>query len=139
MPLNAKRRKFVDEYLKDGNGTQAAIRAGYSPHTAKDQAARLLSFASIREAVDKRQRRIEEKTDVTVSDVIRVFVNEMANGDCSAARISAAEKAGKYLGMFVDRLRIEDARTKAVEYAQAMGIPPDEFAEEVERLRKRPD
>jgi terminase small subunit-like protein len=32
--VNAKQRRFVAEYLKDQNGTQAAIRTGYSPKTA---------------------------------------------------------------------------------------------------------
>ncbi len=32
--LTRKQQKFVDEYLVDLNGTQAAIRAGYSIATA---------------------------------------------------------------------------------------------------------
>jgi phage terminase small subunit len=34
-PLTAKQARFVEEYLTDRNATQAAIRAGYSPKTAK--------------------------------------------------------------------------------------------------------
>ena len=33
--LTSKQRRFVAECLTDLNGTQAAIRAGYSPKTAK--------------------------------------------------------------------------------------------------------
>lgn len=32
--LSAKQKKFIVEYLKDNNATQAAIRAGYSEKTA---------------------------------------------------------------------------------------------------------
>ena len=32
--LTDKQERFVDEYLVDLNATQAAIRAGYSPHSA---------------------------------------------------------------------------------------------------------
>ena len=39
--LPRKRQLFVDEYLIDLNGTQAAIRAKFSPKTAKEQASRL--------------------------------------------------------------------------------------------------
>ena len=42
--LIKKRQRFVDEYLIDLNGTQAAIRAGYSVKTANEQAARMLVF-----------------------------------------------------------------------------------------------
>ena len=33
--LSLKQRRFIAEYLKDGNGTQAAIRAGYAPKNAR--------------------------------------------------------------------------------------------------------
>ncbi|MFC1739631.1 terminase small subunit [Planctomycetota bacterium] len=32
--LTPKQKSFCEEYLVDMNGTQAAIRAGYSKHTA---------------------------------------------------------------------------------------------------------
>ena len=35
--LTPKQARFVDEYLKDLNATQAAIRAGYSAKTAEQQ------------------------------------------------------------------------------------------------------
>lgn len=49
--LSQKRARFVEEYLVDGNGTQAAIRAGYAPRAANEQAARLLANASVMAAV----------------------------------------------------------------------------------------
>ncbi len=48
-----KRRRFIAEYLKDGNATKAAIRAGYSPRSAHVTGSRLLKNAKVREAVDK--------------------------------------------------------------------------------------
>lgn len=41
--LTLKQQRFVHEYLKDQNGTQAAIRTGYSEKTAKQQGSRLLT------------------------------------------------------------------------------------------------
>ena len=40
--LTRKQHAFVREYLLDKNGTQAAIRAGYSAPTAAEQAYDLL-------------------------------------------------------------------------------------------------
>lgn len=51
MSLNAKQQRFVEEYLVDLNATQAAIRAGYSEKTAKQQGARLLTNVDIAAAV----------------------------------------------------------------------------------------
>jgi phage terminase small subunit len=44
--LPPKRQRFVDEYLVDHNGAQAAARAGYSPVSAKVTASRLLTDAN---------------------------------------------------------------------------------------------
>ena len=71
MPLNERRQRFVAEYLIDLNGTQAAIRAGYSPRTANEQAARLLADASVRAAVDEQMAERAERTKVTQDRVLQ--------------------------------------------------------------------
>lgn len=59
--LNPKQTRFVQEYLLDLNGKQAAIRAGYSPKTAEVQASRLLSHAKVAAAVaDAQAKRAKE-------------------------------------------------------------------------------
>ena len=35
MKLTEKQKRFADEYIKSGNATQAAIKAGYSKRTAR--------------------------------------------------------------------------------------------------------
>lgn len=71
MSLTPKQQRFVDEYLIDLNGTQAAIRAGYSPRTANEQGARLLTYASVRAAVEKAKAERSERTRMTADDVLR--------------------------------------------------------------------
>lgn len=60
--LTAQQRRFVAEYLKDGNATQAAIRAGYSKKTANEQGARLLAKVSIEQAIAQQQKASIERT-----------------------------------------------------------------------------
>jgi hypothetical protein len=60
--LSPKRQRFVDEYCADFNGTQAAIRAGYAPKSAQEQAARLLSNAIVKAAVEERRKSIRRKS-----------------------------------------------------------------------------
>jgi phage terminase small subunit len=50
-PLTGKQQLFVQEYLKDLNATQAAIRAGYSAKTASSQGERLLRNVEVQKAV----------------------------------------------------------------------------------------
>ena len=45
--LTSKQDVFVREYSKDSNATKAAIKAGYSPHTARQQGSRLLTNVDI--------------------------------------------------------------------------------------------
>ena len=52
LGLSKKRRVFVEEYLKDFNGTQAAIRAGYSKNSARSTASRLLTIDNISDAIE---------------------------------------------------------------------------------------
>lgn len=69
--LNPKQQKFVLEYLKDLNATQAAIRAGYSAKTAYAQGSRLLSHAEVSAAVGKKQEKALTHLDVTAERIIR--------------------------------------------------------------------
>lgn len=68
--LTDKQAAFVREYLVDLNATQAAIRAGYSEATAKQQGARLLTNVDVAEAVQAAMDARAERTDITADYVI---------------------------------------------------------------------
>lgn len=57
MALNARQRRFVEEYLRTGSGKEAAAAAGYSPRSAEQQASRLLSMPE----VQAYRRELEQK------------------------------------------------------------------------------
>lgn len=62
--LTAKQQRFADEYLIDLNATQAAIRAGYSENSAKQEGSRLLTNDDIMHYIKERTRAISEKSMV---------------------------------------------------------------------------
>lgn len=70
MALAEKHRRFVAEYLKDLNATQAAIRAGYSEKTAKQQGSRLLTNADIASAVSAGQAKALERAELSATRVL---------------------------------------------------------------------
>lgn len=74
--MNNKQEAFVNEYLKDHNGAQAAIRAGYSKKTARTIASQLLAKLDISEAI---KARIADKT--MDSDEVLTRLADMARGD----------------------------------------------------------
>jgi len=69
--LKPLQRVFVQEYLKDLNATQAAIRAGYSKKTAHVQGPRLLGNVSVSEAIYKAQERRAKRTEITQDRVLK--------------------------------------------------------------------
>ena len=62
--LTAQQELFCEEYLTDLNGTQAAIRAGYSAKTAAATASRLLRNVNIQAHI---QKRMDEKQDTLIA------------------------------------------------------------------------
>lgn len=63
--------RFVDEYLIDLNGTQAAVRAGYSAATANRIAAELLSQPDIQEELRKAKHPLSERTQIRQKRVLQ--------------------------------------------------------------------
>ena len=70
MKLTPKRMRFVDEWLIDFNGKQAAIRAGYSAKTAEAAAARLLRNVKVQAEISRRQKDLQRRTEVTQERVV---------------------------------------------------------------------
>ena len=68
--LTPKQQRFVEEYLIDLNGTQAAIRAGYSERTANEQAARLLANVSVLSAIRAAQAERSETVKIDAAYVL---------------------------------------------------------------------
>ncbi|EKQ5681721.1 terminase small subunit, partial [Escherichia coli] len=72
--LTDKQELFAREYLKDLNGTQAAIRAGYSEKTANEQASRLLANVNVQKFVAELKTARVEQTGIDAAYVLRRLV-----------------------------------------------------------------
>lgn len=71
MALTPKQQRFVDEYMIDLNGTQAAIRAGYAESGARTEGARLLANANVAAAIAAVQAERAQRTEITADRVLR--------------------------------------------------------------------
>jgi len=105
--LSEKRRRFVQEYLIDLNGTQAAIRAGYARSGAHTEANRLLAIPEVKAMIEEGQRKMAEKAEVTQEYVVRELKEVVARCmDHDSFNPKDANKAlellGKHIGMFKD-------------------------------------
>lgn len=107
MALNAKRRAFVREYIKDFNATQAALRAGYAPGSARQQASDLLANPDIRQAIEQHQQKADANAILTLSELQEWWTNLITGQEPNARtadRLKASELLGKSMGSFTDRV-----------------------------------
>jgi len=71
--LSNRQRIFVLEYLTDGNGTRAAIAAGYSPKTAAKTACRLLKNPTVAAIIAKNEQRVTQRMEEARERVIQRY------------------------------------------------------------------
>ena len=127
--MNAKQRKFADEYLIDCNATQAAIRAGYSPKTAKSIGQENLTKPDLKAYIDEQLEILHNERTADAQEVLEYLtavmrgqhteqtlqligegVQTITDIDVSAKeRLKAAELIGKRYGMFKDGLNVGGA------------------------------
>lgn len=127
MSLTARQTRFAAEYLIDLNGTQAAIRAGYSPKTANEQASRLLANVNVATEIQSQVKAREQRTEITqdyVLKTIRDTIERCAQAEPvrdregaetgeykfdATAVLRGAELLGKHLKMFTDKTELTGA------------------------------
>lgn len=112
--LTAKQQRFCDEYLIDLNATQAAIRAGYSPKTACEQASRLLANVKVQEVIAVKMAIRSKRTGINQDRVLMeiakmAFVNIDDVIDLNTAQVK--ETATKE-----DLACIQSVKIKPTEY-----------------------
>ena len=130
VAMNARQKRLCDEYLVDCNATQAAIRAGYSPKTAKVTGAKMLTNANLKAYIDEQLERIHNEKTADAQEVLEYLtavmrgqhteqtlqligdgVQKIADIDVSAKeRLKAAELIGKRYGMFKDNVNLGESR-----------------------------
>ena len=71
ISLTDKQNAFWQEYIKNSfNGTQAAIKAGYSEDSARFEASRLLTNDNIKQVIDYHRNMVLESTLVDVGELV---------------------------------------------------------------------
>jgi phage terminase small subunit len=104
--LTTKQARFIDEYLVDGNGAGAAVRAGYSPAGAHVRASRMLRNATtVARAIEARQAADATRLSIQREDVLKGLIQAQESarehGD-PAGMISALREIAKLMGFYPD-------------------------------------
>jgi phage terminase small subunit len=119
---------FVREYLKDLKPQDAAIRAGYSEKSAKQQANQMLNLPEIKAAVEKalqaRAKRLEITADMVLQELAKIGFAEISETISARDKISALTQVGRHLGMFTDKI---DHTSGGQPFKALIGVDIDEI------------
>lgn len=123
--LTHKQRNFIYEYLIDINATQAAIRSGYSAHTARQIGQRLLTNVDIKREIDLEMLKIhadQKKRLLLASEkAINALIDILEYGS-GTARVSAANSIlDRAEGTFTNTAPIELSKAEKYEESTRRG------------------
>jgi phage terminase small subunit len=107
--MNKRQSKFVTGFIKTGNATESAMRAGYSSKTAYSIGQRLLKNVEIIREIDMHREAISKKADLTVSQVVREIWQLARQAQSETNRLRAYDMLMKHLGGYVtEKMIIEN-------------------------------
>ena len=127
--MTPRQRKFCDEYLISGNATDAAIKAGYSPKTAKQTGSENLAKPDLKAYIDTELEKLHSAKIADAQEVLEYLTAVMRGehteqvlklaGDgiqtitdievSAKERIKAAELIGKRYALFSDKMDLGGA------------------------------
>ena len=104
--LTAKQLKFTREYAKDGNGTRAAISAGYAPKSADSAASRMLTIDKVKNSVSIFQENHRLKTEVTIESLAAELEHDRERArqlDQTSVAVQATMHIAKLHGLEINK------------------------------------
>ena len=127
--MTPRQRKFCDEYLISGNATDAAIKAGYSPKTAKQTGSENLAKPDLKAYIETELEKLHSAKIADAEEVMKYLTSVMLGEhteqvlklagdgvqvvediDVSAKeRLKAAELIGKRYALFSDKMDLGGA------------------------------
>ncbi|MFQ8698241.1 MAG: terminase small subunit [Peptoniphilus harei] len=113
MKLNARDKKFADEYIRTGKIIESAIKAGFAESTARDRVAEWLNpnsksaKTSVLEYINEINKKIE-KEKIADAKEIQEFWTKTFRGEKVEMkdRIKTSELLAKIQGAFIENINL---------------------------------
>lgn len=128
IDISAKRLRFADEYLIDGNATAAAIRAGYSARSAHVTACRMLKDPGVQAAVAERQAEVAEDLEINRHEVMRGLLEAVEIARLQAdpgAMVKAWSEIARMCGYHAPERRKVEVSVSAKRVVDELEVLPD--------------
>ena len=98
---------FVEEYMKDLNPLQAALRSGYHESSAALVAQAMMKNINVQERIKQKQHETAKRNEINEDYLVKKLVDIIEGEDKTADRIKAIQLLGKHLGMFEKKIAVE--------------------------------
>jgi len=117
--LTLKQKKFIKEYLKDLNGTKAAVRAGYSKRSAKQQGSRLLTNDDLLKELKTEIENLNKKTNIELESVLSELktiafsdITDYLDFDDNGIKIQDSKKIEKNKLRAIESIQISESKNE---------------------------
>ena len=95
MKLTTKQRLFADEYIKSGNATEAALKAGYSKRTSYSIGNENLKKPEIKKYIDKKLAEIESHKIADAKEAMQA-ITAIARGETNEIQAQLNPLTGEW-------------------------------------------
>jgi phage terminase small subunit len=105
--ISERQENFCQAYIVAGNGTKAAINAGYEPRNARHQASRLLTKANIAGRIAGLRRDLGFRNQIDRDTIMAKFeaaYRGAMTGHMYLTAVRAAEAQARLAGLLPDRV-----------------------------------
>ena len=127
--MTTRQKKFCDEYNLSGNAAEAAVKAGYSPKTAKSIGQRLLTYVNLKQYIGEELDKLHSAKIADAREVLEYLTSVMRGEEKEQVlrldgggeqtvdelevgakeRLRAAELLGRRYALFRDRAELSGA------------------------------
>ena len=95
MKLTVKQRLFADEYIKSGNATQSAIKAGYSDKYVATNTDKLLKNTKLKAYISAKMAEIESHKIADAKEAMQA-ITSIARGETTETQAQLNPLTGKW-------------------------------------------
>ena len=113
MKLNARDKRFADEYIRTGKIIESAIKAGFAESTARDRAAEWLNpnsksaKLSVLEYINEINKKIEKEKIADAREIQEFWTKTFRNEEVEMKdRIKTSELLAKVQGAFIENINL---------------------------------
>ena len=113
MKLNARDKKFADEYIRTGRIIESAIKAGFAESTARDRAAEWLNpnsksaKLSVLEYINEINKKIEKEKIADAKEIQEFWTKTFRDEEVEIKdRIKTSELLARVQGMFIENINL---------------------------------